>query len=109
MQNELKPNKTVDLFECLTDKEKAKGKRKGIRMAKIEKFFFKIKNLFKQNNLKPCPNCKANNIKKVHSLSSYLPWWWHIECFDCHWCGKTKLFLRRAIKSWNKESGNNND
>ena len=26
-----------------------------------------------------------------------------IECDNCHYCGNTKLFLRRAIKSWNKE------
>ena len=61
-----------------------------------------------QNKLKSCPNCKSTNIKKVHSLSRQLPFWYWIECFDCHWCGKTKLFLHRAITSWNKESENNN-
>ena len=30
----------------------------------------------------------------------------YIECFNCQWCGKTKLGLNRAIKSWNKESEN---
>ena len=51
-----------------------------------------------------CPNCGCNHIWKVHSVSSRLPWWWYMECKKCHWCGKTKLFLFRAIRSWNKES-----
>ena len=34
--------KSIDLFECLSEKEKARGKRKGIRMAKREDFFYKI-------------------------------------------------------------------
>lgn len=54
--------------------------------------------------VKSCPNCGSTNTKKVHSLSRRLPWWWHIECWNCHWCGKTKLFLFRAIRSWNKET-----
>lgn len=55
MQNDFKPSKTVDLFECLSEKEKVRGKRKGIRMAKIENFIFKIKNLFKHR----CPDCNG--------------------------------------------------
>ena len=54
--------------------------------------------------IKPCPNCGCKHIWKSHSASSLLPWWWHMECAECHWCGKTKLFLFRAIRSWNKES-----
>ena len=50
MQNELKPCNTVDLFECLTEKEKARGKRKGVRRAKIENFIFKIINLFNRES-----------------------------------------------------------
>ena len=54
--------------------------------------------------IKPCPNCNhTNTMRKVHILSARLPFWWYIECCNCHWCGKTKLFLFRAIKSWNKE------
>ena len=29
-----------------------------------------------------------------------------IECDNCHWCGKTKLFLRRAVKAWNRRVDN---
>ena len=57
--------------------------------------------------IKSCPNCGSNHIWKVHIASSKLPWWWFMECSECHWCGKTKLFLFRAIRSWNKESRGN--
>lgn len=50
-----------------------------------------------------CPNCRCNNLKYVRVVSRRLPFWWRIECWNCHYCGKTKLFLKRAIKSWNKE------
>ena len=54
--------------------------------------------------IKPCPNCNhTNTMRKVHISSARLPFWWYIECWNCHWCGKTKLFLFRATKSWNKE------
>lgn len=78
MQKELKPCKTVDLFECLTEKEKAKGKRKGIRMAKIENFIFKIKNLFKQS----CPDC--NGIMDC----MYLDMQFDKLVYKCRSCGK---------------------
>lgn len=78
----------IDLFECLSEEQKARGKRRSWSAMK---------------EIKPCPYCGSTNIKKAHSLSKRLPWWWHIECWDCHWCGKQKLFLFRAIKSWNKE------
>lgn len=55
--------------------------------------------------LKPCPNCGCpNRLIKVHISSARLPWWWYIECDNCHWCGKTKLFLRRAMRSWNSDT-----
>lgn len=54
--------------------------------------------------LKPCPYCRVSNrIIKVHILSRYLPFWWYIKCDNCHWRGKTKLFLTRAVRAWNKE------
>lgn len=40
--------------------------------------------------------------KMVHIVSRNLSHWWYIECENCHYCGETKLFLVRAIKSWNK-------
>ena len=56
--------------------------------------------------IKGCPNCGiTNRIHKVHICSKRLPFWWYVECDNCHYCGKTKLFLRRAIKSWNKREG----
>ena len=38
--------KSIDLFACLTEKEKARGKRKGIRMAKRANRIDKILNWF---------------------------------------------------------------
>lgn len=55
------------------------------------------------NELKPCPKCGATDrIHKVHIISRRHPWRYYIECDNCHYCGETKLFLRRAIKAWNK-------
>ena len=55
--------------------------------------------------LKPCPFCHyQNRLKKVHIISRRLPFWWFIECDNCHCCGETKLFLRRAVKSWNRRA-----
>lgn len=51
---------------------------------------------------KHCPNCNSSRIVDVHILSRKLPWWWWVECMNCHWCGPTKLFRRRAEKAWNK-------
>lgn len=53
---------------------------------------------------KPCPNCGNKETHRVHILSNILPFWWYIECVSCHWCGKTKLFLWRAVRAWNKEA-----
>lgn len=44
MTNELKGT----LFDCLTEKEKARCKRKGVLMAKIDNLIFKIKGLLKR-------------------------------------------------------------
>lgn len=51
---------------------------------------------------KHCPNCNSSRIADVHILSRKPPWWWRVECIDCHWCSPTKLFRYRAIKAWNK-------
>lgn len=53
--------------------------------------------------IKFCPKCGSNLIGKINIKSARLPFWWYLGCARCHWCGKTKLFLFRAIKSWNKE------
>lgn len=54
--------------------------------------------------LNPCPNCGCFTKQIVmHILSRRLPWWYYVECDNCHYCGKTKLFLKNAKKAWNKE------
>lgn len=58
--------------------------------------------------LKRCPFCGGKNrIIKVHIISRKLPFWWFIECDNCHYCGETKLFLFRAIKAWNRRADMN--
>ena len=56
---------------------------------------------------KPCPKCGCPRLVKFHILSALLPWWYYIECDNCHWRGKPKLFSRRAIKEWNKNKISN--
>ena len=91
--------KTIDLFSCLTEKQKARGKRRGLRAAKSrDKQVRKVK-----NKTRACPACGSAGIWYTHIQSRRLPWWWYLECKDCHWCGKTKLFLSRAVSSWNRE------
>lgn len=58
--------------------------------------------------LKPCPNCgrsgkKIGYARIVCSGSMFDGHLYYIECPSCHWCGKTKLFLWRAARAWNKE------
>lgn len=64
------------------------------------------KTMTKHSKLKlnKCPNCHSSNLIRVHISSARLPWWWYIECNECHWCGKTKLGLKRARRSWDKET-----
>lgn len=58
-----------------------------------------------RKELKPCSCCGS---KLVYIISRQLPFWWYIECDKCHCCGETKLFLRRAIKAWNRRANNGN-
>ena len=53
-------------------------------------------------DLKPCPKCGSKRIVYWHIVSARLPWWYTIECDDCFWCSKTKLFLFRAKLAWNR-------
>ena len=53
-----------------------------------------------------CPACGSTCLLLVHPSSAFLPWWlwgWHVECQKGYHRGKKKLFLRRAVKAWNKE------
>ena len=54
--------------------------------------------------VKSCPKCGAGRKKIIlcNIRSNRLPWWWFVQCDSCHYCGKTKLFLFRAILSWNR-------
>jgi hypothetical protein len=98
MQNELKKS---HLFDCLTEKQKAKGKRKGVRAAERE-----LRKTKRVANIrrKPCPDCGSSRIYNVHIASRRLPFWWRLECWGCHYCGGTRLSIRRAIKSWNRRA-----
>lgn len=50
-----------------------------------------------------CPNCNSKGkIKVARATSSFLPRWL-IFCDNCNYCSMPKIFLFRAIKSWNKE------
>lgn len=65
--------------------------------------------------IKPCPYCGGIyniNVRKI--LSRRLPFWYWIKCDLCHCSSKPKLFLRRAVKYWNKmekyyNRGDNNE
>lgn len=54
--------------------------------------------------MRACPECGCFTIHNCHILSAKLPWWYYLECANCHWCSKTKLFLWRAKRSWIKDS-----
>lgn len=62
------------------------------------------------DELKPCPFCgMKNTLAKVHLASARLPWWWRIKCWNCGLSSETTLFLRRAIKAWNRSADNEAD
>lgn len=56
--------------------------------------------------LEACPSCHyQNRLIKVHIIGGRrLPWWWFIECDNCHYCGETRLFLIRAARAWNRKA-----
>lgn len=65
-----------------------------------------MKELKYKRTIKPCPYCgEKEYVKIMHILSRKLPMWFYIECDKCGWCGKSKLFLKRAIRSWNRDKG----
>lgn len=58
--------------------------------------------------IKHCPNClKSGSDMQIwgalYHHAIFPRQWYFVECPSCHWCGKTKLFLWRAIRSWNRE------
>lgn len=59
--------------------------------------------------LKPCPYCgnSGKNLfinRIMFSGSIFDKHLFYVECPHCHWCGKVKLFRRRAIKAWNRST-----
>ena len=58
----------------------------------------------KKLEINPCPDCGEKRIwiTLIYSPHKYFGKG-YLECAKCHYCGKTKIGERRAIKSWNKE------
>ena len=53
--------------------------------------------------LKPCPHCEAPYpwlVRVHHDCRLFTRY--YVECWHCHYCGKTKIGKRRAVKAWNK-------
>ena len=52
---------------------------------------------------KSCPGCEAPYpwLVRVHPVRLIFTRY-YVECWKCHYCGKTKIGKRRAIKAWNK-------
>lgn len=72
---------------------------------KTRKYVPKLK-----TTINKCPDCKTGKyIKMVNIVGGRrLPNWWFVECDNCHWCGKTKLGAKRAIKWWNRHNKEGN-
>lgn len=52
---------------------------------------------------KPCPHCATPYPWVVRELP--VRWIfprYYVECWRCHYCGKTKIGRKAAIKAWNK-------
>lgn len=66
-------------------------------------------NDYKKQNAKClcCPVCGSTYIALLHTGSAFMSWLWLVECQACRHRGKTKLFMRRAVKAWNKERKSN--
>ena len=55
----------------------------------------------KPNN---CPNCNSPKPWLIRILPTrWIFTKYFVECRECHWCGKTRIGKKRAIKAWNKE------
>lgn len=53
--------------------------------------------------IEPCPGCKALYpwLVRVHPTRCLFTRY-YVECWNCHYCGKTKIGKKRAVKAWNK-------
>ena len=56
----------------------------------------------KKTKIKRCPYCKHPKpwVVRIHPLRGIFTKY-YIECRACHYCGKTKVGKKRAIRSWN--------
>lgn len=52
---------------------------------------------------KECPGCEAPYpwLVRVHPVR-FLFTRYYVECWRCHYCGKTKIGKKRAVRAWNK-------
>ena len=52
---------------------------------------------------KPCPGCEAPYpwLVRVHPVRLLFTRY-YVECWKCHYCGKTKIGKERAVKAWNR-------
>lgn len=50
---------------------------------------------------KPCPKCGCPtvNVWRIFDTRRFT-----VECRNCHWFGKIRLFKKCAIRAWNRES-----
>lgn len=54
--------------------------------------------------LKNCPNCNSPKTWLIRILPKrWIFTKYYVECRFCHWCGKTRIGKKRAIKAWNNE------
>ena len=53
--------------------------------------------------LRECPGCEADKPMMVRILPKRgIFTRYYVECWLCHYCGKTKIGKSRAAKSWNR-------
>ena len=52
--------------------------------------------------MRHCPSCGRCHpwlVRVHHDMKLFDRF--YVECWHCHFCGKTKIGKRRAIKAWN--------
>ena len=51
-----------------------------------------------------CPGCNSTKTWLIRILPKrWIFTKYYVECQKCHWCGKTRIGKKRAIRAWNKE------
>ena len=49
---------------------------------------------------KRCPYCRGERIWMACSLTNHA-WRFHLECAECHWCGRMAMTKKGAVIKWN--------